>query len=70
MKERAITFGKVAPSLPDFSDRMTVSELWQEIGEFLRAFDDLNNNHTMCDYYNTLCEETLMLKAVKPGLQA
>jgi hypothetical protein len=59
MRERELTFGKVPPSLPDFSDGLTLSELLQEIGEFLRDFDDVNANHSMCEYYNTLCEETL-----------
>lgn len=57
-RERQITFGKVAPTLPDFSDRIGISELLQEIGEFLRDFDDVNANHSMCDYYNTICEDT------------
>jgi hypothetical protein len=58
MRERQITFGKVPPPLPDFADGITISELLVVIGEFLKDFDDVNANHSMCDYYNTLCEET------------
>ena len=58
MRERQITFGTVPPPLPDFTDGIILSELLEVIGEFLKDFDDVNANHSMCDYYNTLCEET------------
>ena len=57
-REREVTFGKVLPSLPDFSEITSVSDLLQDIGEFLRDFEDIDANHSMCDYYNTLCQET------------
>lgn len=57
-REIQITFGKAAPPLPDFSHSISIPELLLELAEFLRDFDDVNANHSMCEYYNTLCEET------------